>query len=112
MRTLCRNVLVVLTVVLACGCGDDEDDEDDDAFDQQKCDELLDVATECFDGFCATSSSAFCGCWNAGQDLNVSTCECIPLNFEAVCQTINLDDFDRSQYNCSAATSIVSDVCD
>lgn len=111
MRALYRTVLVALTMVLACGCGDDEDDEDDDSFDQQKCDELVDVATECFDSFCGGSSVAFCGCWNAGQDINVSSCECVPLNLEAACQAVNLENFDRSQYNCSAATSIVSDLC-
>ena len=109
VRATYRNVLVISMLLLACGCDDDE--EDDDSADQQKCEELKDVATECFDGFCSTSSVAFCGCWNNGQDINVSTCECAPLDLDAVCAAINLDDFDRSQYNCSAATTVVSDFC-
>ena len=111
MRALYPRVLVVLMMVFACGCSDDDDDEDNDSFDQQKCDELVDVATECFDGFCTGSSSAFCGCWNNGQDINGSTCECVPLNLEAACRAVDLENIDPSQYNCSAATSIVSDIC-
>jgi hypothetical protein len=102
---------MALMVVFACGCGDEDDEDDDDSFDQQKCDQLVDVATECFDSFCASSSVAFCGCWNNGQDINVSTCECAPLDLEVACQQVDLENFDPSQYNCSAATTIVSDFC-
>lgn len=80
--------------------------------DAAKCAALIQVATTCFDGFCqANVSVPFCQCWNLGQDIDVGSCQCIPLNLAAACDLINLDAFDPATYNCSAATNLVSGYC-
>jgi hypothetical protein len=113
MRSKWRWLFVMLGVLAVAGCNDDDDDDDDDDVSDAKCDEFVDVATDCFDDYCqgAGASVAFCGCWNSGQDLNTQTCQCMPLNLEQACGSIDLDDFDPSLYACQTATTIVSSFC-
>jgi hypothetical protein len=109
MRLKCRGLLLTAAMLAAIGCSDDDEDDTD----AEKCDALLDVVVDCYDGYCHGEGTAvpFCQCWNNGQDISVESCQCIPLDLESVCQVINLDQVDPNAYNCSAATSFVSEFC-
>ena len=109
MRLEYRGLVLAFVMLAATGCG--EDDEDDS--DAEKCDAFLEVVVACYDGYCQGSGANVpaCQCWNNGQDINVNTCECIPLHLELACQIIDLDQVDPNAYDCSAATSAISGIC-
>jgi hypothetical protein len=107
-----RQLLVALALLAAFGCTDD--DEDEDTSEDAKCDAVVEAISDCYDGYCngAGMSVPFCQCWNNGQDINISTCECMTLDLDAVCQVIDLDAIDPNAFNCAGATDAVSQFCD
>jgi hypothetical protein len=101
--------MILLAAVCACS-NEPDNDEDSDA---RKCDALLDAVYGCFDEYCAGAgtSEPFCQCWAAGQSIDVATCACVPENFAATCDDVNLDEVDPTEYDCPRATSLVSEPC-
>ena len=72
--------------------------------------------SECYDGYCNDdgAGTAFCDCWDNGQDLDIGTCECADLNLDAVCEGLDLSEYDEGEGNCAAATHAIGSitVCD
>lgn len=74
---------------------------------------FLVVVTKCYDDFCGGTgaTTSFCKCWNAGQDISVQTCACVPLNLDALCAAVDPSKIDVPNCNCSAAGDAVSHIC-
>jgi hypothetical protein len=77
------------------------------------CDKLKEDATKCYDSYCGSSSTvastAFCGCWKQGKDINSVSCQCMPRDFDAVCDALDLSKYQG--FNCSAATNAIGNYC-
>jgi len=109
-RTFLNGVVCYLSFfalgLIGCGGGDDGGDGDN------KCQQLVEVASRCFSGWCEDegAETPFCGCWVQGMDMSTA-CDCVTLNWAAACLAVPLDQFDPAKYDCDAATSYVADVC-
>jgi hypothetical protein len=94
---------LLATTMLGCG-----------ASDEKVCDWLVSDTHVCYDDYCDNDGegTAFCDCWDQGMDLNITDCECIPLDLEAACDVLDLSDYQEGDFNCSAASDALSNVCD
>ena len=90
--------------VLALGCGPNAGGH---------CDTFVDDLTTCFDGYCDGdgADTAFCGCWDKSETLDVFTCQCLPLDETRVCEGRDLSDYEAGDGNCSNATEGIESLC-
>lgn len=81
---------------------------------EKRCETFVDDATACYDSFCSDdgSDAAFCACWDQGEDIDISTCDCVPLDLTLACDALDLSDYEEAQFDCDAATALVEDICD
>ena len=89
------------SLVLLAACGPDP----------EACDAYVDDLQTCYDGFCDGdgASSAFCGCWTDGRDLDPETCDCMPLlELEGVCDLV---DVDGATFDCEGARDTLGNLC-
>lgn len=110
MRRLATTLaLLGLGLGLSSACSGDDDDDNDD--NDAKCETFKQVVVDCYDSGCEGNSSAFCGCWQQQKDIDPQTCECAPLNLDALCVIVDLDNVNPAQYNCDAAMDVVGSFC-
>lgn len=82
-------------------------------FSAADCDTLKSMVTACVDSYCLgdASSSPFCGCYGQGMDLNMTTCQCVPLDLDAVCQQFYGLEYSPSQFSCSTMQQTLDHIC-
>jgi hypothetical protein len=72
----------------------------------------------CLDAFCAADGigTPFCGCYAHGFNLKGATsdatsCTCIAINAESICEQATLNGFDGSEVDCTLLTSPLLSMC-
>ena len=94
-----RRFVLVLGLWAAAACNSE----------QKACDDYVSDLETCYDDHCDGGDSPFCGCWNDGMDLDITTCDCTPLgDLAAVCDFI---DAKEVELNGSVAAATVDNVC-
>jgi hypothetical protein len=102
-------IRIAIAALAVAACGND----DHSAGGAAACEQLKQVVVKCYDDFCGSSGAAtpFCKCWSAGQDISAQSCSCIPRDLGPLCTVLNPESVNVSNYNCSAASSTVSHLC-
>lgn len=72
-----------------------------------QCQDYIAQTEACYDDHCGASDSSFCECWNDGMDIDLASCDCIPLDLEPICDMIELP----ATLDCATASATVDNFC-
>ncbi|MBN1337376.1 MAG: hypothetical protein JXB39_15575 [Deltaproteobacteria bacterium] len=69
--------------------------------------------TECYDAYCDAdgAGNAFCTCWDQGMDLDMISCECMPLDLAGACAEAGIEDYESGDLDCDAASAALGHIC-
>lgn len=78
------------------------------------CDEWISFVEGCVDGYCADEGAGtrLCGCWDKGMDLDISSCQCVPLDLSPSCNPNDLAYVDRSTLSCALVEGRLQSPCE